>query len=150
MDFSKKLKEQRMAHKLSQEQLADKLHVARQSISKWESGKAYPSIGGLIRLSELFNVSIDEFLKDDAHLKNSVVRDGEKTRYPRLQLFFGGIFMAGAAIIVIKIVAIILIKTDVINEDDVQFMRGWWASLLPLAMMLAGGIGVDELKKIKH
>lgn len=54
MDFNTKLKEQRKKHKLSQEKLADQLHIARQSVSKWERGEGYPSIGVLLRLSELF------------------------------------------------------------------------------------------------
>lgn len=47
----------------SQEQLADKLGIARQTISKWETGQATPELGGLILLSELYSVTIDRIVK---------------------------------------------------------------------------------------
>ncbi len=56
---------------LSQEQLAEKLGVSRQAVSKWESGTALPEIDKLILLSEYFNVSIDYLVKEqDDHAEN--------------------------------------------------------------------------------
>nr|WP_240515861.1 helix-turn-helix transcriptional regulator [Bacillus cereus] len=55
MEFYKKLKEERLKHNLSQEELALKLNISRQSISKWELEKGYPNIETLIALSDLFN-----------------------------------------------------------------------------------------------
>ena len=59
MQFSEKLSQLRRKAGLSQEQLADRLGVTRQSVSKWESGTAVPELGKLIALSELFEVSVD-------------------------------------------------------------------------------------------
>ena len=64
MDFSEKLMHLRKQAGLSQEQLADRLGVTRQSVSKWESGTAFPELIKLISLSELFDVSVDYLLKD--------------------------------------------------------------------------------------
>ena len=64
MIFSDKLRLLRSQAGLSQEGLADKLHVSRQSVSKWESGISFPEIEKLIAISELFDVSIDALLKD--------------------------------------------------------------------------------------
>jgi len=50
---------------LTQEQLAEKLHVSRQTITKWETGVSIPSLEYLIDLSELFGVSIDSLIKED-------------------------------------------------------------------------------------
>lgn len=47
---------------LSQQELAERLHVSRQSISKWELGTAKPDLDNMIRLSELFGVSLDELV----------------------------------------------------------------------------------------
>ena len=58
MDFSKKLMHLRKQEGLSQEQLADRLGVTRQSVSKWESGTVLPEIVKLISLSEMFDVSV--------------------------------------------------------------------------------------------
>lgn len=62
--FSEKLLELRRREGLSQEQLADRLGVTRQSVSKWESGTAVPELSKLIALSELFSVSVDYLVKD--------------------------------------------------------------------------------------
>ena len=64
MRFSEKLADQRRRQGLSQEQLADRLGVTRQSVSKWESGAAMPELNKLVALSELFGVSVDYLVKD--------------------------------------------------------------------------------------
>lgn len=64
MAFSEKLKYIRNELRLSQDELAGELGVSRQSISKWESGSAYPEIDKLIMISNFFDVSIDYLLKD--------------------------------------------------------------------------------------
>ncbi|MEA4994312.1 MAG: helix-turn-helix transcriptional regulator [Oscillibacter sp.] len=62
MSLSKKIYELRKANNLSQEQLAEKVSVSRQSISKWESGETTPEIERIIELSKVFNVSTDYLL----------------------------------------------------------------------------------------
>jgi len=64
--FAFKLQELRKKHGLSQEALAEILDVSRQSVSKWESGKIYPEIDKIIFLSEYFNISVDELLKESS------------------------------------------------------------------------------------
>ena len=62
MTFSEKLMDLRRKSGLSQEQLADRLGVTRQSVSKWESGTAMPELVKLISLSDIFGVSVDYLL----------------------------------------------------------------------------------------
>ena len=62
MEFSEKIQELRNKNKLTQEQFAEKLYVSRTAVSKWESGKGYPSIDSLKYISKTFNISIDELL----------------------------------------------------------------------------------------
>ena len=64
MEFSEKLTLLRKKEGLSQEQLADRLGVTRQSVSKWESGTAVPELVKMISLSEMFGVSVDYLIKD--------------------------------------------------------------------------------------
>lgn len=64
MEFSEKLMTLRKQAGLSQEQLADRLGVTRQSVSKWESGAAFPELVKIISLSEIFGVSVDYLVKD--------------------------------------------------------------------------------------
>jgi len=65
MAFSDKLRFKRNELRISQDELAGRLGVSRQSISKWESGAAYPEIDKLISISNFFDVSIDYLLKDN-------------------------------------------------------------------------------------
>lgn len=65
MDLKDKLQFLRKQNGYSQEQLADKLNIARQTVSKWENGQAIPELGGLIALSELYGVTIDRIVKDN-------------------------------------------------------------------------------------
>ncbi|MDD3229823.1 MAG: DUF5680 domain-containing protein [Oscillospiraceae bacterium] len=65
MKLEEKLQMLRKKNGYSQEQLADKLGTARQTISKWENGQAIPELNGLILLSELYGVSIDRLVKND-------------------------------------------------------------------------------------
>ncbi len=64
MKFNEKLIKLRKASGLSQEELGNKLNVARQTVSKWELGDTDPEMEKLIELSNLFNVSIDELVKE--------------------------------------------------------------------------------------
>lgn len=64
MEFSEKLIGLRRREGLSQERLADRLGVTRQSVSKWEGGAAMPELEKLIALSELFGVSVDYLIKE--------------------------------------------------------------------------------------
>ena len=65
MEFSEKLLELRKAASLTQEELAEAIFVSRTAVSKWESGRGYPSIDSLKELSRFFHVSIDELLGPD-------------------------------------------------------------------------------------
>ena len=64
MDFSEKLKQLRQNKKWTQDELAEKLFISRTAISKWESGRGFPSIESLKALSKVFDVSIDELLSN--------------------------------------------------------------------------------------
>lgn len=57
MDIGKRIREYRKIYNFSQEQLADKIFVSRQTVSNWENNKTYPDIQIIVSLSILFNVS---------------------------------------------------------------------------------------------
>lgn len=66
MEFHEKLQELRKSRNLTQEELAEELYVSRTAISKWESGRGYPSIDSLKAIAGFFSISIDELLSADA------------------------------------------------------------------------------------
>lgn len=69
MELKDKLKKLRIKHEMSQETLAQELHVSRQAITKWENGNGIPEISNLIAISELFHISVDTLIKDDMELE---------------------------------------------------------------------------------
>lgn len=68
-DISQKLLNYRKAYDLTQEQLAEKLYVTRQAVSKWERGESYPDIDTLIGLSQLYNTTIDDLINAEIEIK---------------------------------------------------------------------------------
>ena len=65
MEFHEKLQELRKSKGLTQEELAKELYVSRTAISKWESGRGYPSIDSLKQIADYFSVTIDELLSGE-------------------------------------------------------------------------------------
>lgn len=78
MLFNVKLKMLRKESKLTQEQLAEKLNVSRQAITKWESGDGVPDIENLKQISKVFNITIDELIKEE---KNVLIEEKKKYHY---------------------------------------------------------------------
>lgn len=68
MKLNEKIYEYRKQNRWSQEELADKLDVSRQTISKWEVGKAVPELEKLIKLAELFDITVDELVKENIEI----------------------------------------------------------------------------------
>lgn len=84
MEIGKKLKSTRLQKGLTQEAVAEKIQVSRQTISNWENEKSYPDIVSVINLSNLYEISLDELLKGDEcmleHLEEStnIVKSNKK------------------------------------------------------------------------
>ena len=84
MKIGDKLKKARMDKKLTQEEVAEKIFVSRQSISNWENNKTYPDIVNVIALSDLYQISLDELFKGSdnfmKHLEEStdIVKSNKK------------------------------------------------------------------------
>ena len=72
MDIGKKLKDARNAAGLTQESAAESLGVSRQTVSNWETGKTYPDIVSVIRMSGLYSVSLDCLLKEEKTVSNDL------------------------------------------------------------------------------
>jgi len=73
MEFHNKLYNLRKQKGLSQEELANRLNVSRQTISKWEVGDSTPEMEKLIAISDLFGISLDELVMDKAPVKTEEV-----------------------------------------------------------------------------
>ena len=82
MEFNEKLRELRKQKNLTQEELAEILYVSRTAISKWESGRGYPSIDSLKTISKFFSLSIDELLSGE-----ELITIAEKDNQQKMQRF---------------------------------------------------------------
>ena len=80
MDIGQKLREKRLSKELSQEQLAERLGVTRQTVANWEKGKTYPDIGSVMKLSDLYDVSLDELLKEDENMRKHTEQTAQLPR----------------------------------------------------------------------
>ncbi len=87
MEFSEKLLTLRKAKTLTQEELAEKLNVSRQSVSKWESGQAVPELDKIVAISTVFDVTTDYLLKsseiDDLSVKTEMLEKQQEQMLAR-------------------------------------------------------------------
>lgn len=80
MEFREKLQQLRKENGFTQEQLAEKIFVSRTAISKWESGRGFPSLDYLKSLSKLFSISIDDLLSGEELIIIAEADNKEKAR----------------------------------------------------------------------
>lgn len=74
MDLGSRIREARESQNLSQDELAEKMHISRQAISKWETGKSYPDIEKILKLSDIFHLSLDELVKGDKAFQENLIQ----------------------------------------------------------------------------
>lgn len=79
MDIGKKLKEKRQEANLTQKELAEILHVSRQTISSWEVGRTYPDLDVLVAISELYDTPLDDLLKEDSEMVKNITAKVKKS-----------------------------------------------------------------------
>lgn len=88
MDIGLRIKKFREQQRMSQEDLALKVFVSRQTISNWETNKSCPDVKSLILLSDIFNVSLDSFIKEDIKEMRKIVEKDTIKRFNRMSLIF--------------------------------------------------------------
>lgn len=94
MEFYEKLQELRKSRYLTQEELAEELYVSRTAISKWKSGRGYPSIDSLKAIAGFFSISIDELLSVDALV--SIAEKENRSNIQRIcDVLFGTVDLTG-------------------------------------------------------
>ena len=102
MDFNEKLQELRKNRGMTQEELAEVLYVSRTTISKWESGRGYPSIDSLKDISKFFSVSIDDLLSGEKLL--SIAEKENKSNIRNMcDLLFGIVDLCSFILIILPL-----------------------------------------------
>lgn len=100
MEFSKQIKKYRLESKLSQDELAEKVFVTRQTISNWENGKNYPDVKSLLLLSSLFHISLDALVKGDLEEMREQIKAEDIKKWNRDSFIFGVLLIATAVLAV--------------------------------------------------
>lgn len=137
MKFGENLKKLRKSRKLSQEDLAEKVNVSRQSVSKWETGDAYPEMNNILELCKIFHCHINDLVNDsiidinslDEEIKMSVVKfkKEKQNKMKALSKAISIIARIGKVItlVCIPIVIVTMIITGIVinkvDYDDGQF-----------------------------
>lgn len=94
MELGMQIKKYRNECRLSQDELAERIFVSRQSISNWENSKAYPDIRSLLLLSEVFSVSLDQLVKGDIETIKNEINAQELAKFKRDGVIFTVLFVA--------------------------------------------------------
>jgi len=102
MELGEQLQKLREQKNMSREELAQEMNVSRQAVYKWENNKGYPDIENLIKLSDLYNITLDELIKGDRSFQKKIVIDEKKNNIKDLSdpgflvgfiLVFVGLFL---------------------------------------------------------
>ncbi|MGK3722536.1 helix-turn-helix domain-containing protein [Priestia megaterium] len=102
MKLGEQLQRLREAKKMSREELAQQMNVSRQAVYKWENDKGYPDIQNLLKLSEIYETTIDELIKSDSTFQDKINIDGDKKKDADEEMLHPG-FYIGIGIIFLGI-----------------------------------------------
>ncbi|MGM0890757.1 MAG: helix-turn-helix domain-containing protein [Bacillota bacterium] len=80
MELGEQLQKLRVQKNMSREELAQEMNVSRQAVYKWENNKGYPDIENLIKLSELYEITLDELIKNDRTFQKKISIDEDKKK----------------------------------------------------------------------
>ena len=96
MELGKQIKMYRQEAHLSQEELANRVYVSRQTISNWENDKSYPDVNSLVLLSEIFQISLDKLIKGDIEVMKDVIQKEEIEKMNRYGKIYTAMLIATA------------------------------------------------------
>ena len=133
MKLGKQIKTYRQNAKFSQEELANRIYVSRQTISNWENDKSYPDMNSLVLLSEIFKTSIDNLIRGDIDIMKEVIKKEEIAKFNH----YGRIY------------SIMLIATAVSAVPLFMWLGTWgfipWGIIFVIALYYA--FKVEKIKK---
>ena len=94
MELGNQIKKYRNELSLSQDALAEKVYVSRQTVSNWENDKSYPDVKSLCLLSDIFQVSLDQLIKGDVEKMREQINQEDKRKFEKLGSIFGVLLIA--------------------------------------------------------
>lgn len=128
MQLGEKIKHLRQSNKMSQSDLAKSLHVSYQAISNWERNKSYPDKENIIMISNLFNIPLDELMRDEQKYtprSNSLL----KYNLQNVVILIGALFIVPSVIFLSNELSMLglLLGFSIISFSDyiVEFIRNF-------------------------
>lgn len=94
MDIVSRLKKHRLAKESTQEDVAKKLNVSRATISSWETGRTFPDIEKLVYLSNLYDLSLDQLIKEEPVIMETIVKERKSLQYFKIIKRIGIVLLA--------------------------------------------------------
>ena len=160
MELGSQIKKYRDELSLSQDALAEKLYVSRQTISNWENDKSYPDVKSLLLLSEVFQTSVDNLIKGDVEIMREQVnaedrRDFEKVGKVYVALLFTMIISFVPLIRFLKVVGVVIwvvimlatvYAAIVVEKKKKQFDIQTYREIVAFSE----GTRLDEMEKLKE
>jgi transcriptional regulator with XRE-family HTH domain len=153
MEFSEKLQQLRKNRGLTQEELAEALYVSRTAVSKWESGRGFPSIDSLKEISGFFSVSIDDLLSAETLI--SIAQKENRTNIRSLcDFLFGAVDLMSVLMILLPLYPqagdgyVASVSLSVYTQTSPLNRILYWT--LFLSLILAGAIKLLLIRWEKH
>ncbi len=144
MELSDQIKKHRTQMGLSQEELAERIFVSRQTVSNWETDKTYPDVQSLLLLSQLFGASIDELVKGDVGtMKETLRQDAQRMN----RLTYAMVGLIALAIVAFVALAWLLPGPSGVGRLSVGMVAGI-AAALPL--YIGGLVAAFAIERIKR
>ena len=139
MNIGDKIKNAREENKLTQTQASESLMVSRQTISNWENGKSLPDILSVIRMSELYQISLDELLKGDKAMMDKIEKDIEISKTEKKIIKYAWISI---------LVGVIILILDNVFEGNpiIEFLGGATPWILLALTFLFWILSLDKQK----
>lgn len=140
MEFHEKLQELRKQNKLTQEQLAQILHVSRTAVSKWESGRGYPNIDSLKAIAKLYSVTVDELLSGE-ELLTIAEKDYAQKETSLCDRVFGLLDLSAVMLLFLPLLAqrsdgaIQEVSLWMLNDTARLLRIGYWSVVLSLCFL---------------
>ncbi len=120
MELSKQIKKYRLEANLSQDELAEKIFVSRQTISNWENDKSYPDVKSLLLVSEVFQISLDNLIKGDVARMRKEIDEQERLRFRKD-----------------SIVSTILLLVVIFSTVPLAMLFGWYGIAISVFLAIA-------------
>lgn len=141
MEIGTRIKEHRGKLGLSQDDLAQRVYVSRQTISSWENDKTYPDVQSLLILSQVFDTTVDDLIKGDVEAMTKTINDDARTM-KRL-----GLVMTGFLILTLFALAWVAVQSVLWDWDLVQLLPTILLAVVLWGVAMFAAVWSERIKK---